>query len=226
MTDCYLAQAMIDLQVLLFGENQKNKDDSRSCLFRPRRLLSSPAILGYIGQKIAEVVMNDCSANTIVGMATSGIPWAAVASEKAGLPMLFVRKSLESDESNDMIEGIFPEDGKVVLVDDLLFAGNSKRKAMSVLCEHGLTVTDVVVIIDRQLQHKNAGPALQNIPGVRLHSLINMSEIVEYMVSRGTITSEQFEGLVEDYSRFDRWFPPAFLNSEKRQSITSLLSGV
>ncbi|MEO1991410.1 MAG: phosphoribosyltransferase family protein, partial [Pirellulales bacterium] len=130
MTDRRLAQAIIDLKIPRFGPNQKNKSDSPSCLFRPRRLLSSPEILSHVGQEIARVVLEKCSSQTIVGLATSGIPWAAIAAEKAGLPMLFVRKSIEPVESNDMLEGVIPKDNRVVLVDDLLFVGDSKRKAV------------------------------------------------------------------------------------------------
>lgn len=211
MIDLELARAIVDLGVPSFGPNQKNKSDSCSCVFRPRRLLSSPEMLDHIANRFADVVRNQCSSRAIVGVATSGIAWAALAASRAKVPMLYVRKQPEPDVSNDMIEGIAPADRRVVLVDDLLFTGQSKRAALRVLRAHGFVVTDIVVIIDRQLQRKSDGPSLQQQFGVELHALIRMTEIVDYMTERGAITPAQLEALVADYRACERWFPPDFM---------------
>jgi orotate phosphoribosyltransferase len=125
--------------------------------------------------------------------------------------MLYVRKQPEPDVSNDMVEGIPPTDRRVVLVDDLLFTGQSKRAAVRVLREHGFVVTDIVVIIDRQLQRKSDGPSLQQEFGLELHALIRMTELVDYMIERRAITPAQLEALVADYRACERWFPPDFM---------------
>jgi orotate phosphoribosyltransferase len=98
-----------------------------------------------------------------------------------------------------------------VLVDDLLFTGQSKRAALRVLHEHGFVVTDIVVIIDRQLQRKSDGPSLQQEFGLELHALIRMTDIVDYMIERRAITPAQLEALVADYRACERWFPPDFM---------------
>jgi len=209
--DLKLAQAIVDLEIPSFGRNQKNKSDSCSCLFRPRRLLSSPELLDHIGNRLAEAVLEKCSSRAVVGLATSGIAWAALAAARAKVPMLYVRKQPEPEVSNDMIEGVPPADRRVVLVDDLLFTGQSKRAALRLLREHGFVVTDVVVIIDRQLQRKSDGPSLQSEFGLEVHALIRMTDIVDYMIDRRAITPEQLDDLVADYRAFERWFPPDFM---------------
>ena len=211
MIDLKLAQAIVDLEIPSFGRNQKNKSDSRSCVFRPRRLLSSPELLDYIGNRLADIVLEKCSSQAVVGLATSGIAWAALAAARAKVPMLYVRKQPEPDFGNDVIEGILPADRRVVLVDDLLFTGESKRAAVRLLREHGLVVTDIVVIIDRQLQRKSDGPPLQSAFDLEVHALIRMTDIVEYMIERRAITPEQLDDLVADYRAFERWFPPDFM---------------
>jgi orotate phosphoribosyltransferase len=204
-------QAIVDLQVPSFAPNGKNKTDSLSCLFRPRRLMSSPAMLEHIGSRMAEIINERCASRPIVGLATSGIAWAALAAEHARVPLLYVRKQPEPEVSNDMVEGIPPSDGRVVLVDDLLFTGSSKRAAIGLLARHGLVVTDIVVIIDRQLQRKSDGPSLQQEFGIELHALARMTDIVEYMIGRGAITTAQLDALVADYRAHERWFPPKFM---------------
>ena len=211
MIDLELARAIVDLEVPSFGRNQKNKSDSCSCLFRPRRLLSSPQVLDHVANRLADIVRDQCSSQAVVGVATSGIAWAALAAARAKVPMLYVRKQPEPDVSNDLIEGVPPADRRVVLVDDLLFTGQSKRAALRVLHEHGFVVTDIVVIIDRQLQRKSDGLSLQQEFGLELHALIRMTDIVDYMIERRAITPAQLEALVADYRACERWFPPDFM---------------
>ncbi len=214
-----MAQAIIDLKVPYFGESLKNKGDSRSCLFDPRKLLSSPKILEHIGKKIAHMAKTECRGGALIGMATSGIAWAAVASFFSDLPMLYVRKKLEKQMSSRYIEGIPPKDKKLILVDDLLFAGESKSEAIEIIHEHGFKVTDVIVIIDRQLQRKKDGPSIQNKYHLKLHVLITMSEIVEYMVKNHSITELQLSNLVDDYQRFERWEIPTFAKKAANKHI-------
>lgn len=208
--DKILAKAIIDLKVPRFGPNQKNKGDSPSCRFEPRHLLSSPDTLRYVGQRLADVVTTRCEGLAIVGMATSGIAWTALASSYSGMPMLYIRKALESGVSENLLEGIHPPEGPLVLVDDLIFDGNSKRLAISNLRELGYKVSDVVVIIDRQLQRVEDGPPIEKAFNLKLHALITMSEIVDYMLARQEITADQLNALVADYNRYERWTVPTF----------------
>lgn len=210
MVDTILLENIVNLKVPYFGKNLKNKGDSRSCLFDPRKLLSSPQILLYIGKKIAKIAREKCTGNNLVGMATSGIAWAAVASIYSDMPMLYIRKKLEKQTSSKYIEGIPTKDKKVILIDDLLFAGESKAEAIDILHEHEFKVTDIIVIIDRQIERKKDGPTLEKRFNLKLHTLVTMSEVVEYMKQTKTITKGQLENLIEDYRKFERWDMPDF----------------
>ena len=211
--DNTLARAIVDLDVPRFGPNQKNKGDSASCRFEPRNLLSSPEVLRHIGQRMARVIKTQCSGHAVVGMATSGIAWAALASSYADLPMLYVRKAPEPGVSENMLEGIPPSEGPLILIDDLVFDGHSKRQAITTLQQLGFQVSDIVVIIDRQLQRKQDGPPVEEAHSLKLHSLITMSDIVEYMSDHNEISPAQVEMLISDYTRHERWTMPRFARS-------------
>lgn len=208
--DIKLAKAIVDLKVPFFGKNLKNKQDSRSCFFNVRRLLYSPEILKHVGKRMAEIVKKRCSGKTLIGIATSGIPWATLTSIYSGLPMLYVRKKIERHMGNRLIEGILPKDKKLILIDDLLFTGESKRQSIEIIKKHGYEVTDIIVIIDRQLQRKMDGLPLQKRYKLNLYSLITMSEIIDYMIKKKVITKAQLDLLIIDYRRFDRWEMPRF----------------
>lgn len=218
--DELLARAIVDLKVPQFGPNQKNKGDSPSCRFEPRHLLSSPDILRYVGQRLADIVRDRCTGKAVVGMATSGIAWAGLASAYSGLPMLYVRKTLEADVSNKMLEGLPPSEGSLILIDDLIFDGRSKRVSIEILQELGFDVSDVVVIIDRQLQRMDKGPPIEQAYDVELHSLITMTDIIDYMIARGAITPEELQMLVDDYTRYERWTLPGFVTGGARQGCS------
>jgi orotate phosphoribosyltransferase len=208
--DSTLARAIVDLKVPKFGPNQKNKGDSPSCRFEPRNLLSSPEMLRHIGQRMAQVIKTQCAGQAVVGLATSGIAWAALASCYSGLPMLYVRKALEPGVSENLLEGIPPSGDQLILIDDLIFDGDSKRRAVKTLQQLGFRVSDVVVIIDRQLQRKNDGPPVERAHKLKLHSLITMSDIIDYMSAHNEITPAQMQMLIDDYTRYERWTMPRF----------------
>lgn len=211
--DTILAQAIVDLKIPYFGENLKNKSDSQSCMFDPRKLMSSPELLKYIGKRIAHIAKTKCKGNTLIGLATSGIAWGAICSVYSGFPFLYVRKIKERQMSNKYIEGIVPANAKLILVDDLIFAGESKKEAIDIIKQHNLCVSDIVVIIDRQLQRKKDGLTVQDHHKVNLHALIKMEEIVDYMKRKKAVTDRQLELLVRDYCQYERWDMPAFARS-------------
>ncbi len=209
--DTILSKTIVEFKVPFFGKNLKNKSDSRSCMFDVRRLLHSPLIIKHVGKRMAQIVKNKCSGKTLIGIATSGLPWATITSVYTNVPMLYVRKKIEEHMSNKLIEGILPEDKRLILIDDLLFAGESKRQSIEIIKEHGYEVTDIIVIVDRQLQRKKDGLPIQEKYGVKLHSLIKMEEIVECMIKKKGITKKQLKKLIDDYRRFERWDMPKFV---------------
>lgn len=211
--DTKLARAIIDLKVPFFGENLKNKSDSQSCMFDPRKLMSSPNLLKYIGKRMAHIAKTKCRGNTLIGLATSGIAWGAMCSVYSGFPFLYVRKKKERQMSNKFIEGIVPDDAKIILVDDLIFAGESKKEALEIIKQHKLYVSDIIVIVDRQLQRKKDGLTVQDHHKVNLHALINMEEIIDYMKRKKAVTNRQLELLIRDYRQYERWDMPAFARS-------------
>ena len=81
---------------------------------------------------------------------------------------------------------------------------------------------NVVVVVDRQIQRKKDGPPIDQRWGLQFHNLINMSEVVEYMVQTNSITESQLQHLILDYQHFERWDMPDFAkvgDFDERQNI-------
>lgn len=211
--DKKLGQFLLDMEVMHFGKlGTANKNDSRSVIFDPRNLLSSPEVLRYIGKKMARLIRRQCTGNVIVGLTTAGIGFGAVASLYADLPFLYLRDKPKLHLTMKWLEGRIPKKPtpKMIVVDELLFNADTKKRAVAKLKELGYAVTDVVVVIDRQLQKKADGPSLEKLHGVRLHSLITMDEIVKFLLIEKKLSQQRLQDLITDYREYERWHLPVF----------------
>ncbi len=218
--DMQLAQYLIDMDVIHFGKlGTTNKNDSRSVIFDPRNLLSDPKVLSYIGKKLATVIRRECKGNVLVGLATAGIGFGAVASIYSKLPFLYLRSTPKLHITLRWIEGKIPTNPrpKLIVIDELIFNAETKKNAVAKLKELGYKVTDVVVVIDRQLQKKVDGPDLETLHGVKLHALITMEEIVAFLQKKRKITKHQLSELKKNYQEYQRWYLPAFARNEGKK---------
>ncbi len=84
--------------------------------------------------------------NVIAGTATAGIPWAAWIAEEMDLPLIYVRSSEKAHGRQNAIEGRAPEQGRAVLIEDLVSTGKSSVAAAQRLTEAGVGVEKVLSI--------------------------------------------------------------------------------
>ena len=87
----------------------------------------------------------------VAGMETSGIPLVTaivMKSVQRGMPVngFFLRKSRKKTGLMKFVEGT-PNGEKVILVDDLINSGQTLDKERVILTDHGLTVSDMFVIL-------------------------------------------------------------------------------
>lgn len=77
------------------------------------------------------------------------VPVISSLSDKLRIPMITPRKEQRPGVGNK-IDGIFHPGQSVLLFDDVISSGYSKRPVISLLQEEGLKVVGVVVIVDRE----------------------------------------------------------------------------
>ena len=73
------------------------------------------------------------------------------------------------------------------MIEDLVTSGGSVLRAIETLRSAGLTVKDVVVLIDRE----QGGPENLAEAGYRLHAAMTMTLVVETLTTAGRLSSEQ-----------------------------------
>ena len=90
--------------------------------------------------------------NTIAGYPattmwdTGGFLLAAIAAERLGLPMTYVRKKPKGYGRNARIEGVMTEGQRVLLVEDLTTDGGSKLSFVDAIRETGASCAHTAVI--------------------------------------------------------------------------------
>ncbi|MEM9981292.1 MAG: orotate phosphoribosyltransferase [Bacteroidota bacterium] len=130
----------------------------------------------------------------IAGVATAGIPQAALVAETLTLPMVYVRTQPKSHGMENMIEGKVAARQKVVVVEDLISTGGSSLKAISALQAAGCEVLGLVAIMTYGFDVATNQFAQKNIP---VYTLSNYTHVLMEAVKRNIVTEDMMASLHE-----------------------------
>ncbi len=153
-----------------------------------RLLISFPStrdILIGLARHLCQERQIEC--DCVAGGETAGIPFAAWLAEKLNKPLIYVRKKRKGYGGGQLLEGI--AQGKVLLVEDLMTDGGSKVGFIEGIREAGCTISDCLVIVDRQ--QKGAQKLAEM--GVTVHSLVGLSTCLEMGQALGLLSEASLE---------------------------------
>jgi orotate phosphoribosyltransferase len=118
-----------------------------------RIALSYPKIRTYIRQQLVEAIEEKFGqVDVIAGVATAGIPQAALVAAAMGLPLVYVRSSEKKHGMTNKIEGVINEGQSVVIIEDLVSTGKSSLNAVDALRDAGASVKGMMAIFTYGLQ--------------------------------------------------------------------------
>ncbi|MCX8743519.1 orotate phosphoribosyltransferase [Lactobacillus sp. B3795] len=154
-----------------------------------RITISFPEVRTHIADGLAELIRNKFpEAKVIGGVATAGIPHAAIVADKMDLPMIYVRSKPKDHGRGKQMEGSIDENAPIVLIDDLLSTGKSVLNAAQALKNEGYNVIGVVAIFSYELPDstKNFKEA-----GIEFDTLTNYSTIIEQAKEENSISDDE-----------------------------------
>jgi len=190
-----LALALADIGAVQFGEFTLASGLKSPIYIDLRLLVSHPGVLRRVAHAYADLLrgqvgLDPASSGSSVRLAA--IPYAALPIGTAvgleiGVPLIYPRREVKAHGTGRPIEGEFRPGDRAIVLDDLITTGGSKLEAIQPLEAAGLVVRDVVVLIDRQ----QGGREEIEAAGYRLHAVLRLSDMLEWLVEAGRISPQQ-----------------------------------
>jgi orotate phosphoribosyltransferase len=168
-----------------------------------RLTLSHPKLRSLIKEELVNLIKTHFpDAEAIVGVATAGIPQAALLADALELPLLYVRPKPKDHGTKSQIEGSLLPKQKVVVVEDLISTGKSSLAAVEVLRSEGAEVLGMVAIFTYGFPIAQEAFESQNLP---LHTLSNYSALLTEALAQEYIEEEQLATLQEWKNAPEKW---------------------
>ncbi|MBW2989182.1 orotate phosphoribosyltransferase [Candidatus Woesearchaeota archaeon] len=195
-----LAKALCDAGVMKFGLFSLASGRKSPVYVDVRVLPSYPQPFSLAVDMLAEKA-KELKIDVVAGAETAGIPIAAAIGIKAKIPMIYVRKRPKSYGTMSYIEGVLEKGKKVALIDDMITDGRSKISFIEGIRREGAICEDAIVIIDRE-QGGTEGLAAE---GAKLHSLITLKELLEYMKDNELVDEDNYKITLNYLDNPDQW---------------------
>ena len=177
--------------VLRFGDF-KTKAGRDSPYFFNTGLFSDGANLRELGRYYARAALaSGIDFDLIFGPAYKGITLAAataiaLAAEGRGTPFCFNRKEAKGHGEGGLIVGT-PLAGRVLIIDDVITDGASKREAIEMIRAAGAIPAGVLIALDRQERGKGELSAPQEVSrdyGLRVTAIATLEDILATLAGR------------------------------------------
>ncbi|WP_374675796.1 orotate phosphoribosyltransferase [Ideonella sp.] len=193
-----LAQAFVQFSVeagvLRFGDF-KTKAGRQSPYFFNTGLFDDGAKLAKLGEFYARrLIASGIEFDMLFGPAYKGITLAAavaigLAREGRNVPFAYNRKEAKDHGEGGTLVGA-PVAGRVLIIDDVITDGGSKREAADMIRAAGATPVGVAITMDRQERAKDEGAdrrsGVQYVEqdlGLRVVSIATLADLMQFLAA-------------------------------------------
>ena len=151
-----------------------------------RPLASDPKILKRLANYLLDMLPLD-NFDLICGVPYAALPMATAMSLESYLPLIIKRKEAKVYGTKKMIEGIYTKGQNCLLVEDVITSGKSLLETIPEIEDEGITVSDIVVVLDRE----QGGKEMLEGKGYRVHTLFTISEVCKMLKEEGHLTDDE-----------------------------------
>ncbi|MBV8656807.1 MAG: orotate phosphoribosyltransferase [Burkholderiales bacterium] len=178
----------INENVLCFGEFT-TKAKRQSPYFFNTGLFNHGASLGQLGHFYAEAALaSNVPFDMVFGPAYKGIPLAtataiSLAAKGRNVPYCFNRKEAKDHGEGGTMVGA-PLKGRVLIIDDVITDGASKRESVEWIRAAGAEPAGVLIAFDRQERGQGERSAIAEFEadyGIPVIAIANLANLVEFL---------------------------------------------
>lgn len=165
---------LYEMGAIKFGEFKLKSGQISPVYIDLRVTISNPELLEKLATLMWQM-LPEKKFDRVCGVPYTALPFATVLSIQERLPMVMRRKEAKDYGTRKEIEGLFEPGQNCLLLEDVVTSGGSVFETIKPLEDAGLSITDVVVIVDRE----QGGRESIEQKGYRFHALYTLSEILE-----------------------------------------------
>lgn len=153
-----------------------------------RPLSSDPKILKLLANYLLDMLPLD-NFDLICGVPYAALPMATAMSLESYIPLIIKRKEAKQYGTKKILEGIFTTGQNCLLVEDVITSGASLLETIPEIENEGITVSDIVVVLDRQ----QGGKQILENKGFRVHTLFTISEVCSILKEEGHLVDKEVQ---------------------------------
>lgn len=150
----------------------------------------TPEILKEIGKQMCDVARElKLSYDYAAGVPRAGDPlalsfsYALLFKDAVHVLQLGKEDSETKRQITGIVDGEYQPGGIVLLIDDLITKADSKREAIQVLQAYGLSVKDILVVVDRE----QGGTEELKKDGHNVYALFMITHLIEFYLNKGLL---------------------------------------
>lgn len=195
-----MANILFKIDAVKFGVFKLSSGKASPYYIDLRVIPSFPDAFREICDSYAEYITNQIGLKNfdrIAGIPLAGIPFASQIAYNLKKPFLYMRKGIRLHGRERRVEGILASGDRALLIDDLLTTGLTLKKATDAVRAEGGIVTEAVVFLDRE----EGGRQLLEKNGIKLHSLLKISEIANTLFEMGAIDQESLKTILKQVKK-------------------------
>ena len=179
-----LTESLFKIGAIQFGDFTLKSGKQSSIYINLRKIISYPALLRDISEAMWQKVGGNIE--LVCGVPYTALPIATCMSLDHDIPMVMRRKEKKDYGTKQMIEGVFEKGQSCLIIEDVITTGGSILETAADLEEAGLTVKDLVVLIDREQGGR------ENLEKkYTTHTILTISDMLKTLLASDLINAEE-----------------------------------
>ena len=195
-----IANIIFKINAIEFGVFKLSSGKASPYYVDLRVIPSFPDAFREICDFYADYITSEIGLKTfdrMAGVPLTGIIFASQVAYNLKKPFIYVRKGVQMHGRERRVEGLLASGDKVLLIDDLVTTGLTLKKAGEAVKAEGGVVTDAVVFLDRE----EGGRQLLEKTGIKLHTLLRISEVANRLYDLGAIDQESLKTILKQVKK-------------------------